>query len=599
MRRERAWRRAWVGAVLGLALTTACQTSKVERVVSRLELRYTSSCAPSGVDQITIEALGDYPQSEASFASLDAQGAPVTLSSLPFEARSYRVNVRTARFLGVGLAPAADEGERFDALVLPLQVACPVLERGVTRRSGAALSLLGGRDVWIAGGFSQQGIAVSNAQRLSIAGERVTAAARLFVPRAFAVALQVGAESWILGGSQTELTDAPAFDSFERYDATGKNLLGSGKLARARMEAGAVVLADGSVLVAGGAAQVMGPALDSMERISREGADGELSGARLPFGARNPRLLLRDDGLVVIALNDEEGKLALALYDPVSDSLEALAVPNATREAALVLTLPGARIALIESEAGQTTSALWLIDARGQSERVTGSLTSFAGLADARSLALRDGRVLLTGKRANVGTSRTIDPGTLAVRAAPLPLVPDQLLLRDDGVVAMLSQTALAVMRTDTRSPYDNPAGTLLAEDQAALSLDAKGHWIRNGLSLRALSDGARLDLSGLSFADVRVVIEASAAAELLVRRVNGDERAVEIGTAEIGPALCTMAHEPGQRVTVERHAERISITTGDQNLTCVLDGLGDRIALAARVDQTGTELRFLSVERL
>lgn len=588
--------RPFFSALLGLLWVAGCQAENVDKAVSELQLRYMSSCTPTGVDQITLEALGDFPADETNFASLDAQGEPVILSSLPLATRLFRVNVRTSQFLGVALAPAADDGERFDALVLPLEEPCLVLDRALTRRPGAAASLLGGHDLWIAGGFSKQAIAVSNTQRVSIARQNVASAARLFVPRAFGLALEVGTETWIVGGAQSELVAAPAFDSFERYDQTGEALLGSGRLARARMEAGSVVLADGSALIAGGSAQVMGPPLDTLERVSADG-DGELSEARLPFGARHPRLLLRDDGLVVIA-QQNEGELSLSLYDPISDTLELLAAPSGEFEPALVVTLPGARIALVETESGATTSALWLIDARGNAERLTGSLTSFAGLQEARALALRDGRILLTGSRSNAATSRILDPGTLTVRSQALPVLPDELFLRGDGAVVLLAESAVAAMRTDTRSPYDHPAGTLLAEDEGAIALDSRDHWMRNGLALRALSDGARLDLAGLSFTEVRIEIEASGQAELLIRRINGDERGVEVGDTTVGPALCTMTHTHGARVTVERSAERIAITSGSESQTCVLDGLDDRIALGVRVAQAGTELRFLSVER-
>jgi hypothetical protein len=578
-------------------LNQGCRQEKVEKASSQLQLRYIRSCAPTGVDQITIEALGDYPASEANLASIEADGRPSTVRSLPFDARWYRVNVRTAQFLGVALAPAADNGQRFEALVLPIEEPCLVLEDELARRPGTAVALLGGRDLWLAGGLSKQ-IAVSDTQRVRVAEQGVSAAARLFAPRAFAKALAVGDETWILGGAQSAIEGSPAFDSFERYDATGKTLLGSGKLLRARMDAGAVTLADGSVLLAGGSAQVMGAALDTLERVV--GADegqGKLSEARLPFGALQPRLLLRDDGLVVIAMR-REAELALALYDSLSDSLEALPVPNQNLDPELVVALPGGRIAIIESEGDETTSALWLLGERGDWERLSGALTSFAGFASARALALRDGRILLTGARAGANASRIIDPGTLAVRTRALPLLPDQLLLRDDGAVALLGDAALAVLRSDARSPYDNPAGTLLAED-GVLALDAKDHWMLDGLALRALSDGARLELAGLSFADVRVTVQASADAELLVRRVLGEERAIEIGAAEIGPALCTTTHERGERVTIERVAERVMIASGKERQSCVLDGLGERITFGVRVAEAGTELRYLAVERL
>ena len=147
-------------------------------------------------------------------------------------------------------------------------------------------------------------------------------------------------------------------------------------------------LLDGSVLVAGGERIVGGALLDSLERISSDGQTSTLLDARLPWPAENLTLLASDDGLVWI-LASVRGRLALALFDPRSGQLDELQTPVSGLELGPTVALPGGRLAMVETRLGVTTGVIHLVLADGSGVTLDEWLTSFAGLASPRALALR------------------------------------------------------------------------------------------------------------------------------------------------------------------------------------------------------------------
>ena len=598
------------GRTLGMCLTlswalgaTACRDGDTVLRESGLAMRYLAGCAPERVDRVTLEALGDFPSTAESFASFAAgDGSEVSLRRLPVLSQVFRLSVETDEFRGFALAPAADDGTQFDALVLPLGVHCEVGAEGLGDTVGAAATLLAGEDVLVAGGLSPEGLAGRSAKVLRVGRERWDADAQgLFVPRAYAAAVAIDQEAWIVGGASSLGDAGVALDSFERYDAQAGAFVGLGRLFAPRMHASALTLADGSVLVAGGQATPQGPKLSSLERILPSELSGHELSPALPSGTLTPTLLLRDDGRVAI-LGDDAGALWLALFDPVTEGLVELDLPPVTAPAnvdpAATVVLPGARLAFLETTAGVTTGRLWVRLEEGSYQLLDDWLAPFSGLSVPRAAPLRDGRILLTGVRDGEPTARVIDPSSRDVRVRSLAAAVQRLLVRADGSVIELGSKAVLVAREDTRSGFDNPGGTLLASDEHVLALDARPRFAREALSLTAEVPGARFDLAGLRYEDVRVELRVQGAAELLLRRSDGAERVIEIRDERFGPAYCDLDRDPEAEIVVERSGSQALLRAGGGRRRCALDGLVGPIALAMRLTERGARVDLLVVTR-
>ncbi len=577
---------------------SACESTTTHTVTSGLSVRYLERCKPNRVEQITVEALGDFATREASFAAIDVGNGKQSLDALPLDARLFRLQVVTSDFNGRAISKAADEGERFDALILPLGEPCLSIERARLLPDRAAIALTGDDDLLIAGG-QRNDSALNEVHRLRVnSGLSTRIEPDLFVPRSGASAVRTGNETWILGGTQTLNAGNPAFDAFERYDASGNILSGIGRMTEARTELAATTLRNGDVLIAGGRSKQGGAALDSLERLAAGTGQAQALSARLPWPLANGRMLMRDDGVVVV-VGASNQTLLLALFDPRSSAVKELNAVDLRTTPELVAALPGARLALFEVDAtGATTGTLLLMLTSGDVLRLERALTSFAGITFGRALSLHDGQVILTGLKNGQAVARLIDPGTLSVRASALAALPEQLLLRDDGVVLLLARDSLSVLRNDERTRYDNPGGTLLASDTGVLAFDAPSRWSRHGLTLRAEVSGARFDLAGLSYQNVEIEIEAERDVDLLLRLEGGSERAIQVGTDEVGPALCTTPHERGASVRLIRTLDEVRLETGNSERTCRLDGMTGRIMLAVRARAQGAEVTRLVVTR-
>src|SRR5690606_12355066 len=105
---------------------------------------------------------------------------------------------------------------------------------------------------------------------------------------------------------------------------------------------------------------VDGPPLGTLELLGASGdASSELA-ASLPFEGEVLQAVARDDGLVALSLRTAEGP-RLALLEPEAQAIEEADVPDAPWDPALVVALPGGRLALFETLDGLTTGTLWLV----------------------------------------------------------------------------------------------------------------------------------------------------------------------------------------------------------------------------------------------
>ncbi len=596
-----------------LVASSGCGKTRHESLEGQVSLRYLPGCAPEVLDQLTVEALGDFPARDDTIVSFDARTGIGTLTSLPLDTRLFRIQVSTPSYRGAALAQADAQGSalsRFEpVLVLPSGVVCQVPHVAPPALQGTALTV-SGRSVLIAGGVEAGLAAANQLVRLSVEDQIAERLPKgLFVPRAGACAVSLrgpAEEAWIIGGAPSLSPDTAALSSLERFDPAREEVVGLGRLARPRVNARALTLPDGSVLLAGGESSVGAGGLRTLERIDPEQAEGTELAAELPWAGSLEALLLRDDGVVVLA-----GRSAmepqLALFDPKSEQIVPIASPQVPWDPALALVLPGARIALFEiardptSGTVETTGALWLLLPDGTQVRVSQWFSSFSGLTDARAVTLDDGRILLTGSSAGVLRARVLDPGRGDVRVRPLAALPIALFTRSDGSALALSADAVQVLRENARTPYDNPGGTLLADDTAessALTFDAPGRFMREGVGLVAVAALARFDVTQLRYEDVRIVARVEGPGELLLRRADGGELAIEIGGARVGPPFCTLSAIPGEPVHLERRGESVLITSAREARRCHLDGLTGPIALAMQARESGVTFASLEVTR-
>jgi hypothetical protein len=559
-------------------------------------VRYLSACAPSRVERLALEALGDFPTSAETFFAIDVSGGVQEVSALPLLTRLARISVSTSNFRGVAIAPVADDGSGFDALVLPFDLPCLSVAEATLVPDGAAVSLLDGQDILVAGGARPgRTTALSSTSEAQIAEEQsVPVPEGLFVPRVHATALDLGPETWVLGGAQSASPGTPAFDSFERYAASSHAYVGIGRLVQARLRAAALFIPGLGVLVAGGEAEIDGAPRDTLEVIDVVSFESRLLDARLPFVSSELALQLRDDGVGVVT----DG-VRLLLFEPSSERLAELAPLAVPSEPSAIVTLPGERVAAFEIIDGKTTGRLALRLPNGEDVLFDEPLTPFSGLEHGRALGLRDGRLLLTGERAGRPTARRIDPGTSKVEIIGLPFVPQRLLLRNDGAVLLVGADAVATLRLDARTLHDNPGGTLLAEDADGVALDGVGRFRREGLALVSQVAGARFDLAGLSYEDVLIEVEAEGEIDLLLRGEQGVGRAVVLGADVVGPALCTLPRAADGRARIERRASTLTFEAGGRTKRCTLEGLSGRLRLAVRAVRAGATLRSLIVTRL
>ncbi|MFT3926258.1 MAG: hypothetical protein QM778_27175 [Myxococcales bacterium] len=432
----------------------------------------------------------------------------------------------------------------------------------------------------------------------------------LFVPRAGGYAVSptgITNETWIIGGAPSLAPGTLALNSFERIDQGTREVLGLGRLRVPRVHARALALPDGSVLVAGGESSVgSAGTLTTLERVAAGSVESQLE-ASLPWSGSLDAMLLRDDGVVVLA-GRAGVELRLALFDPKSQQVASLSPPSATWDPNLVVTLPGARIALIETAPDaltgelHTTGALWLLLPDGSQLHLDHWFSSFSDLTNVRTATLDDGRILLSGSSsAGAFSARVIDPGRSDVRPRPLAALPAQLLARNDGSIVMLADNAVALLRESARTPYDNPGGTLLADDTAdtsVLALDAPQRFRREGVALVSTAALARFDVALLRYDDVRVDVRASGPTELLLRRADGAESSIELGSERVGPALCSLDSDPSQVVRLERQGESLRIRTARAERTCQLAGLTGAISVAVRALEPDVRIDDLEVTR-
>jgi hypothetical protein len=585
-------------------LGSACTAEDTGVRQSTIALRYLPGCAPARVDALQVEALGDFALRPAQLGSLafpGEQGAlsPQALRALPVDTALFRITLAQAAYRGVAIFSPVPEASSREALLLPLGQACAISELAPVAAARGAVAFAGAG--LVAAGAAQVDGAVGTRLLLRAALEtpKVTHEdAGFFVPRILSTALGVGEEAWFIGGAAEARDGTRALDTFERVD--GKSVLGLGRLVSGRVAPQAVRLPDGAVLVGGGRERVGRGLLPSFERIAPGATDAQLLESVLPVATEDLVLRVRDDGVVWIGASLGAGFRSFEL-DVNEDGLSEQDAPALAAGATLWLAgaaaLPGARVLVPELREGLANGAAWIFAAAQAPLRIAAFLPSFAGVSPRATAGLPDGRVLLVGARGSDGEAWQLDVGRGTADMHGLPFGVDTLLPRNDGSVLGLGEMGAWLLREDGLTPFDHPGGTLLADDVARLALSAAAHFAREGLALIATVDGARLDLAGLTFADMHLQVRVSGQAELLLLREDGTARGIGFGAGTAGPVLCTLPWADGESVQLRRRGSSVRLDTATHGRDCVLDGMEGHLRVAMRL-MRGSRVEDLRIER-
>jgi hypothetical protein len=595
-------------------LCGVCACAPAPRLTTaRVTLRTLPGCELGSKPKLRLRAAGDFP---APAARAFSSAAPVTFDGLPQATRWLVLEATDGRGRAGGLVALPGRDLDRGALMLPLGRSCPLGDPLAAAPAGAAVAALPDGDLLIAGGQNSSGEATADAVVLPAGEPLVTeVAGGMLLHRAGASATRVGSLVLIAGGGPD--ARSTAHDTFEVFDSETRHFdtAQSAKLAGGpRREHGAVLLPDGRVLIAGGQAAVGSAPLGSAELIdvatSRvERVAGELQVARIA-----PQLLVLDGGAVLVALGrDASGALVSELesFDLGTQRFSLLAAQLPVHAEAAVAALEGDRVAYLGCDPGDAGCELVLIVPDGHDFGVVTpfdrQLLSASGLRDleqVRLLALRDGRLLVTGRdRSQLVERRAFVIDLNASTIEPLESteaisrVPDDLLALDDGTLVELNAAGLSLGRRELVTELDSPPAGLIGADVLGVALDHAARWGRSGDALTALQ-AARFDLPFLRFADVRVELELEGEASLLLEPESAMPIALSLSPPELALGACKLARRSGDAIAVERHAATVVLHSGARSQSCDAPRLRARIGIAVQA-QAGARVAKLHVRRL
>ena len=606
---------------LSLALTLllclgACSPREdVTREGLVFRLSDASDCQPGAdVDRIRLTALGDFPARDSLVVDLRRDELWNAIDAFPPQTR-----LLTAHGLGGAEAWGAGSVRVFEGdaelLLLPFGRSCPVADPFLAMPEASAFATLADGSVLLVGGRALEagaGVGMRRLLRLAPGAQLVEHVDESMTePRQGPSANAAGSLVVIAGGSLGD--SGPAYDTFEVYDDALQALVRRGALIQRRRDQGALTLSDGSVLLLGGVgvADADASALGTAERIDPVTAESHAVGD-LPAPRVAPQVALLDDGTVLIAAGHDASSLSttevwafdsdtetfFAASTPSGDALELAPCVNR------IVPLVGGRAVAFGEGCTSTLTLLRRVPpylpetVLVEAEPLT-TLTGVPELEAPVGTALPDGRLLLEGRDGDVPRAFTIDLARAQVREVEASRVPEALLPLPDGAVLELGATTSSLRRDLLATPYDNPPATLLGGLMEGLAFDRAGSFHAEGARFVAERDDARVDLPGLSFADVSVRLEVpSGSVDLLLLQDGRAPRLLRVLEHSFGPALCEVERVDAAPVELVRRGDTLELSAGGVAKTCVLPGLAERVGLAI-VATRGASLGGLEVTRL
>ena len=580
---------------LALVLLVGCSEDAAP-VEVRLTLASDPRCAPpEPIADLRIEALGDFPASDARTVELlDPEGGPALIDRFPEATRFVAVTATGPRWRGLGLGPLGTARLLVQPENQPCLVPDPLLAapgRGVGVLPDGSLVLAGGRaDL----GFGDRRVLryVPGETLAEPLGEGLVE--RRFEP---AVAL-VGARLFVVGGGADET--GGGLDTFEVFDDAGRVSAAPQPLDGPRREAGVTALGRRTLLVAGGRVfpedtGEAGAPLASVLRVDALSFTVRAL-APLPVARARPTLLRLDDGAVLLVGGRGPGGAELTDVLVFDGELEAF-VPSGERVAPFVgaaqaVALPGSRAVVFGAERPAQLELFERVppeaSLRPRLRRTRLDLGAvLPPLLYARAVALEDGRLLLTGRgedgaaRAFVldlgalsvdglpepGRAATVLAGSVGIEAWPAERAPEALHTLPGGMVAALDEEGAWLRRPALTSLFGSPPASLFLED---LRAGGPGQWAQEGAALVARRDEARLELPSLRFAGVELELRVEGEAELLLRPAGTAAVSVlfrDLGLArgeqELAVGACRLVIPRGAPVRIVRRGATVRLLPG------------------------------------
>ncbi|NOY90227.1 MAG: hypothetical protein GXP55_03380 [Deltaproteobacteria bacterium] len=572
-------------------------------------------CRPGAdVERIRLTALGDFPAADALIADLRVGEPWRPVDSFPPETRRLTAQgLAGSAAWGAG-SVAVFEGDA-ELLLLPFGRSCPVADPALTMPPGSAAAVLPNGSVVLVGGRSVEvgaGVGTRRLLRLAAGTQLVEHVDEAMVePRQYATATASGSLVVVAGGSLGD--SGPAYDTFEVYDDASRSLLRRGALIQRRRDHGAVRLADGGVLLFGGVgvAGADASALASAERIDPltglSRAVGELPAPRVA-----PSVARLDDGTILIAAGHDASGLSTTqvwAYDSVSESFSEVTTPSGeplelSPCITKIVPIAGARAVAFGDACVSTLTLLrrlprYLPDGVVIEAEALPMLRGLPELEAPVGVGLPDGRLLLEGGDGDSSRAFLIDIGRGHVHEVEASRVPRALLELGDGAVLELGAEVSSLRRDLLTTPFDNPPATLLGGLMDGLAFDRPGSFRADGGRFISERDDARVDLPGLSFADVRVRLEVpSGSVDLLLLQAGRAPRRLNVLDRSFGPSLCEVERVDEAPVELTRRGDELEIRAGGDTKICVLPGLAERLGLAI-VASRGASLGGLEITRL
>jgi hypothetical protein len=601
------------GASMAAALWLASCAPPDEVWTTRLSLVHTDAvdCRPPGpVDRIEVRALGDFPTTDTTVASLASGELEAVIDRFPVDTQRLVVEATVQpdwRAAGTRVLPPGDLAG--DLVLLPFGRSCPVGDPVLHAPPGAAVAPLADGGLLLAGG-SAGDLALRRVIRwLPGAQWGEPVGDGLHVTRTGATATPVDGVVVVAGGAQGET--GVAHDTYEVHDPDlDAMVFGDPRLLEPRRDHAATPLPGGGVLLVGGVSRAGGAPLGTAEILDPAGGQVRAVEGALGTARRSPQAVTLDDGTVIVVGGRDAADAPVGrveAFDPDGDTFVDGGCDVEARPGTAV-ALPGARLAWVVG-GGSEPVRVQMVRRRppylpGRIDLACAELPLDPpppALEGLRAAPLPDGRLLLTGEGAGAPEAWLIDAGAAQAIPADASRVPSHLVPLGDGAVAELDAMGASLHRVVVRTPFHDPPATLLLGSTDGVAFDLAEHWERSAADFVSVAPDARVDVPSLQFADVTLELDAAptgpGAVQLLLSTPGAPPAVVDMGPDQVGPPFCTVPRHDGAPLRVTRTGPTVVVSAGGEPRTCTLPGLTDRVTLALRA-QPGSSLRALRIAR-
>ncbi len=578
-----------------MCLLALLACDKAETVTRTVNLHVLPDCTiPAGSSGFYV-ATGDYEPAFPNRSSLVVTDQPAAIDGVPSNAASLALQATPpdeTQWLGVSLVPPSGD---VDILLLPAASACPLVG-SVGFDPAMVFEAVSPHTIVATGATVGNGLQPSFRVDLDTGHvAQIAAGSGIGTPRlGAATAILDGARAMVTGG----IGGGIARSSAEIFDeSTGVFEPAPISLQEARANHGAVTLASGDVLLAGG--QNENGLLTATERVHFDGASWrgvEGTTASLVAPRANPFVLRLADGTVLVGGGtDAAGPVSLLEFFSADATTETNVPFHARAHEAYVALDGGGALYVAAPDATDTPDfrRAWFVPPGGSPQPIDSDVT--APLTDPKLFARAGGGALLW-----TGTAwLAFDPWTGFAPASPAPPTgPDPtapIATPDPGLRAWVrSDGSVAVWRDDVRNTFATDATYLTSTSATAMlapddSSSPPAFDPVTGLDLKA---DRTVFVADARYLDVDVDVRATGAPPLVVLRGAGSE-------VVVGGASCPYPPTAGPtRVHVERRGAFVSYTLGWMLDHCATIAPDARISVGIRGGGAGTHALDFSVTR-